>query len=177
MILSLLPPPQGRLLSFNKVLFKVSFRVPGTPGILLANLKVSAVSWPLPASPHPIQMALAELAPRNRPEGAGSRVKQQPTPGRRADGRLCVRTGTFRVPLLPSACLRKRKEERTGKWMKAHRDSPHEREAGYQARLGTPSLGANTSAPDPHGPRCSPASPKSCSTSWLAAWRADGAAW
>lgn len=65
---SLLPPSQGRLLSFYKVLFKVLFKVRKIPEILLANLKVSAVSWHLLHCP--ILGSRADVTPLSHPEGA-----------------------------------------------------------------------------------------------------------
>lgn len=56
--------------------------------------------------------------------------------------------------------------------MSAHQDSPQRMEAGYQAWAGGSLALLPTSVPQAPG-----ATPFSCPTSWLAAWRADGTAW
>ena len=70
-----------------------------------------------------------------------------------------------------------RRRKRVGKWMKAHRDGHIE---GKQVARPSWELSALLPVPvpqDPWGPPRSPASPKSNSTSWLAAWSADGTVW
>lgn len=156
---SLLTPSQGRLLSFYKVLFKV----PVAPEFLWQTSR--SVLFPGLSLHCPILMSLVELAPWSHPEGLEKLALSHSC--RRVDGWPCVIAGPFHVPLLPSACLWKRKKERgRGESGCQHMRIAHiDGKQVTRPELGVPSLGANTCAPGPQGLPHSPASLKSCPTS------------
>lgn len=147
--------------------------MPETSGILLANLKVSAVSLPLPTLPHvdvPSWTSSPEPPWGNRTAGPQPGLLLQTCCG------PCVRAGPSHVPLLPSACLWKRKKERG----RGENGCQYTIVCIEGKEITRPGLG-NTQPWYQHPcPRPLGATLFTCFSEgllWLAAWRADGTAW
>lgn len=148
MITSLLPPSQGRLLPSTKS----SSRSPSRWEILLANLKVSTISWPLLILPNPDVPGWT-----GSPEPPWGSRADDPQPSPFLETGCCwwyVRVYSFHVPLLPSACLWKRKKERGGGENGYLHTKLAHIEASYQAWAGRyPAL---VPTPMPQTPRVYP---------------------
>lgn len=145
--------PPSCLLFFYRILYKVSFRVSGAPGILLAKSR-SVPCFLAPSHTAPSWCSWPNWLP-------GATLREQSSHPS-AQGHSCRRVAVWlsynRAFPCPSAalCLSLKEEERggPGKWMSALQDSPQRKETGYQAwARQSPALGQT---PMPQAPGITP---------------------